>query len=157
MANGLLTLDLGSATAVFLGIHCCRCTASYNWHRLPNPFLPHCQSSVIVNSPIRRLPFVFPGKPTSINSFGLKPFMPAQSTYLQLINSFRSLIHHSKILPEYKHSVVHHLVTEGTPVLSRPHRLPQDKLKAAKARIRPICCSSVLFVHLTALGPPHFI
>ena len=41
-----------------------------------------------------------PGKPTSINSFGLKPFMPAQSTYLQLINSFPSLIHPSKILPD---------------------------------------------------------
>ena len=76
-----------------------------------------------------------PGKPTSIKSFGLKPFMLAQSAYLQLINSFTSLIHPSKILPKCKHSVVHQLVTKGS----------------------LICCSSVLFVHLTALGPPNFI
>ena len=97
-----------------------------------------------------------PGKPTSINSFGLMPFMPAQSAYLQLINSFPGLIHPSKILPECKHSVVHHLLTKGPAVFSRPRRLPPDKLKAAKPN-SPICSSSVLFVHLTVLGPPHFI
>ena len=108
-------------------------------------FLTHF--GLIVNLPNRQLSdsqttLCVPGKPTSINSFGLKPFMPAQSAYLKLINSFPSLIHPSKILPEPIHTVVHHLLTKGPPVFSRPRRLPPDKLKAAKAE----------FTHMLQLG-----
>ena len=84
--------------------------------------------------------------------------MPVQSEYLQLINSFHDLMHPSKILPDCKHSVAHHLLTKGPPVFSRPRRLPLHKLNAAKAE----------FAHMLQLGiirpsrslwasPPHLV
>ena len=83
-----------------------------------------------------------PGKPTSLNSLGLKPFLPLQPEFSSLLNSFPQLVTPSQIIPECKHSVVHHLPTKGPPVFFRPRRLPPDKLKAAKAE----------FNHMLSLG-----
>ena len=137
----MLTLDLGlrrqfSWAFIVAGVQC---------PIIGIDFLTHF--GLIVNLRNRQLSdsettLCVPGKPTSINSFGLKPFMPAQSTYLQLINSLPGLIHPSNILLEWKLSVVHHLVTKGPPVFPRPRRLPPDKLKAAKAE----------FAHMLQLG-----
>ena len=83
-----------------------------------------------------------PGKPTSVNSLGLRFLMPVQHEFSSLLNSFPQLVTPSQISPECKHSVVHHLPTKGPPVFFRPRRLPPDKLKAAKAE----------FNHMLSLG-----
>ena len=53
--------------------------------------------------------------------------------YAELLKKFPEVVNPSKVLPEVKHKVVHHIETTGRPVSARYRRLDPGRLAAAKA------------------------
>ncbi|CAH8550920.1 unnamed protein product [Dicrocoelium dendriticum] len=83
-----------------------------------------------------------PGRATSISSIGLRMTLPTNTVFTELLQQFPALYLPSNNCPAPKHEIVHHIVTRGPPVTSRPRRLPPDKLANAKAE----------FEHMLRLG-----
>lgn len=54
------------------------------------------------------------------------------SPFHSLIEEFKDITKPSNMLPPVKHSVTHHISTNGPPVHSKPRRLPPEKLKIVK-------------------------
>lgn len=62
--------------------------------------------------------------------------------YTDILAQFPSLSHPTTFKNEVKHSVTHHIATNGPPIMSKARRLPPDKLAAAKME----------FQHMMELG-----
>ena len=68
--------------------------------------------------------------------------LSAPQPVLSLLSQFPSITRPYSAAQPVKHSVLHHLTTNGTPVHARARRLPPDKLNAARAE----------FQHMLELG-----
>jgi Reverse transcriptase (RNA-dependent DNA polymerase)/RNase H-like domain found in reverse transcriptase len=53
--------------------------------------------------------------------------------YVQLLAEFPAVVNPSKLLPEVKHQVEHHIITDGQPVTSKYRRLDPERLATAKS------------------------
>ena len=62
-----------------------------------------------------------------------KPEKRGEPDLFELLESFPSILNPDFKNPENKHHIEHYIKTDGHPVFSRPRRLDQSKLEAAKA------------------------
>ena len=62
-----------------------------------------------------------------------KPEKRGEPELFELLESFPSILNPDFKNPENKHRIEHYIKTDGHPVFSRPRRLDQSKLEAAKA------------------------
>ncbi|UYV81363.1 hypothetical protein LAZ67_20000943 [Cordylochernes scorpioides] len=77
---------------------------------------------------------------SSLHSIGQVSPSPAVSIHLTIANSpysrilrqFPELTSQNLLKSPPRHSVTHHIVTKGPPIIAKPRRLPTDKLAAAK-------------------------
>ena len=66
----------------------------------------------------------------------------ANNPYLALLSEYPALTKECSLDTPIKHDITHHIETTSPPVVARPRRLAQDRLKAAKAE----------FDHMLQLG-----
>lgn len=71
------------------------------------------------------------GKVMNTPSTGISAFNE-NTKYQLLIKKYPRLIRTVMSQAEIKHSVTHHIITQGPPLFSRPRRLPPDRLDIAK-------------------------
>ena len=58
---------------------------------------------------------------------------PSHNPYLALLSEYPALTKVCSLDTPIKHDIIHHIETTSPPVVARPRRLAQDRLKAAKA------------------------
>jgi hypothetical protein len=77
-------------------------------------------------------------------SFSPGPASSTASSCKAILDDFSEVVNVSKRLPEISHKVVHHIVTTGTPIAAKFHRLDGEKLEAAKAEFRQLEADGII-------------